>query len=62
MSLSTLLITAGALLALVIVVLAVVVLRDPGAAQRWDESIFRRPERPAKIAGEEQYYRPYWSR
>lgn len=36
-------------------------LRSTGLHQRiW--SIFRRPEPPAKVAGNEQYYRPYWSR
>jgi hypothetical protein len=62
MSLTTLLIIAGALIALVLVVLGVVVLRDPGAARSRIESLFRRPEPPAKTAGDEQYYRPYWSR
>jgi low affinity Fe/Cu permease len=62
MSLTTLLIAVAAILALVVVVVAVLVLRDPAAAQRRIESVFRRPERPAKIAGNEQYYRPYWSR
>ena len=38
------------------------VFRDPGAARRRIESLFRRPEKPARIAGREQYYRPYWSR
>jgi hypothetical protein len=41
---------------------AVLVLRAPGAAQRRVESVFRRPEGPPKTAGNEQYYRPYWSR
>ena len=62
MSLTTLLIIAGAVIALVLVVLGVVVLRDPGAARGRIESLFRRPEPPAKTAGDEQYYRPYWSR
>jgi hypothetical protein len=62
MSLSTLLIIVGAVAALVVVAVAVLVLRDPGAAQRRVESVFRRPEGPPKTAGNEQYYRPYWSR
>ena len=62
MSLSTLLIIAGAAIALVLAALAVLVLRDPRAAQRRVESVFRRPEATPKIAGNEQYYRPYWSR
>jgi hypothetical protein len=43
-------------------VVAVLVFRDPAATQRRIESVFRRPERPARTAGDEQYYRPYWSR
>lgn len=62
MSLSTLLILGGAAVAIVLVALAVLVLRNPGAAQRRVESLFRRPETPPKTAGNEQYYRPYWSR
>jgi hypothetical protein len=62
MSLTTLLIAAAALLALVVVAVAVLVLRDPGATQSRIESLFRRPERPPRTAGDEQYYRPYWSR
>jgi hypothetical protein len=60
--LTTLLIAVAALLALVVVAVAALVLRDPAAAQRRVESVFRRPERPARTAGDEQYYRPYWSR
>jgi Na+-transporting methylmalonyl-CoA/oxaloacetate decarboxylase gamma subunit len=62
MSVSTLLIIGGATVMLVLVALAALVLRDPGAAQRRVESVFRRPETPPKTAGNEQYYRPYWSR
>jgi hypothetical protein len=62
MSLTTLLIAAAGLLALAVVVVVALVLRDPGAAQRRIEAVFRRPERPARTAGDEQYYRPYWSR
>jgi hypothetical protein len=58
----TFLIITGAGLALVVLVGLVLVLRDPGAARRRIESAFRRPPRPHKTAGDEQYYRPYWSR
>jgi len=58
----TLLIIAGALLGLAIVVGLALILRDPVGARRRVESIFRRPPKPHKIAGNEQYYRPYWSR
>lgn len=62
MSLTTLLIAVAALLALVLVVAAVLIFRDPAATQRRIESVFRKPDRPARTAGDEQYYRPYWSR
>lgn len=62
MSLVTLVIIVGALLALVVVVGLALVLRNPGAVQRRIESVFRRPPKPPRIAGDEQYYRPYWSR
>jgi hypothetical protein len=62
MSLTTVLIAVAALLALAVVVVAVLVLRDPVATRRRVESAFRRPERPPRTAGDEQYYRPYWSR
>jgi hypothetical protein len=62
MSLTTLLIAVAALLALALVGVAFLVLRDPAAAQRRIESVFRRPDPPARTAGDEQYYRPYWSR
>ena len=62
MSLATLLIAAGALLALVLLALAVVVLRDPEGAKRRIERLFRRPPRPPRSPGDDHYYRPYWSR
>jgi len=62
MGLATVLIAVAALLALAVVVVAVLVVRDPAAARHRVESVFRRPERPARTAGDEQYYRPYWSR
>ena len=55
-----LVLTVVAIVAVVAVGL-VLVLRSTGLHQKiW--SIFRRPEPPAKTAGHEQYYRPYWSR
>ena len=62
MSLSTVLIVVAALFVLALVVVAVVALRDPAGARRRVESPFRRPEPPARTAGDEQYYRAYWSR
>ena len=62
MSLTTLLTILGAGLALVVVALGAYVLFNAGSVQRRIEGLFRRPERPAKTAGDEQYYRPYWSR
>jgi hypothetical protein len=54
------LIVAVALLALLIVV-AVLVLRDPQATRRRVEGFFRRAPKPAKAPGQGHYYRPYWS-
>ena len=61
MSLATVLIIAGAALALVLVGLGLVFFKSP-ALQGRIESLFRRPPKPHKTAGDEQYYRPYWSR
>jgi hypothetical protein len=62
LSITTLLITVGAIIALAVLVGLVLVFRDTSAAQRRIESLFRRPPGPHKTAGDEQYYRPYWSR
>jgi hypothetical protein len=62
MSLSTLLVIAGAVLALVVVTVAILAFRSPASLRSRIESLFRRPDPPAKTAGNEQYYRPYWSR
>ena len=62
MSLTNLLTILGAVLALLIVALGVYVLFNAAAVQRRIEGLFRRPERPGRTAGDEQYYRPYWSR
>ena len=50
--------------AVAVLVLAglVVVLRDPAAVRGRVEALFRRPDRPPRTAGDEQYYRPYWTR
>jgi hypothetical protein len=61
MSLSTLLVVAGAILALVVVAVAILAFRSPASLQRWMLTLFRRPDPPARTAGDEQYYRPYWS-
>jgi len=60
-SIDFLLIVAGAVLA-VIGIAAFILLRDPAATRRRIEAAFRRPGRPPRTAGSEQYYRPYWSR
>jgi hypothetical protein len=54
------LIVALALLGLLIVV-AVLVLRDPLATRRRVEGFFRQPPKPPKAPGQGHYYRPYWS-
>ena len=60
LSLAIPLVVGGALLAL-LVVLAVIVLRDPEASKRRVEALFRRERKPAKAPGQDHYYRPYWS-
>ena len=54
------LIVVGTLLVLLIVV-AVLVLRDPLASRRRVEGFFRQPPKPPKAPGQGHYYRPYWS-
>jgi len=49
-----------ALLALALVAALVAVLRDPKAARRRIESLFRRPDKPRPLEPD-HYYRPYWS-
>jgi hypothetical protein len=61
-SVVTLLVVAAALLALGIVVLAYLVLRDPAGTRRRVEAAFRRPAPPPGAPGHEHYYRPYWTR
>ena len=58
----TLLVVAGVLVGLAVVVGLALVFRDSTRTRRRIESIFRRPEKPHTVAGNEEYYRPYWSR
>ncbi len=51
----------GLLLALVLLVLLLPLLRNPGGAQRRVLALFRRPERSPAQPGADHYYRPYWS-
>jgi hypothetical protein len=60
-SIEILLIGAGVVLALAALV-AFLLFRDPAATARRVEAAFRRPRKPPRTAGDEQYYRPYWSR
>jgi len=62
LSLATLLIVAGVLVALVVLAVVFVVMRDRARTVRRVEAAFRGPVRPPKTAGNEQYYRPYWTR
>lgn len=61
LSITTVLTVAGTVLAIVLVGLGLVFFKS-SALQRRIESLFRRPPKPHKTAGDEQYYRPYWSR
>jgi hypothetical protein len=54
------LVVVGALVAL-LVVAAVLVLRDPAASRRRVEGLFRKPRKPPQSPGPDHYYRPYWS-
>jgi hypothetical protein len=60
-TIDTLLIVAGAVVA-VLVLVAFFLFRDPSATARRIEAAFRRPRKPPRTAGDEQYYRPYWTR
>jgi hypothetical protein len=57
---AVLLIVAFAILVLLGIV-AVLVRRDPQAAKRRVEGLFRRAPKPPKPPGQGHYYRPYWS-
>jgi len=50
-----------AVVAVLAVLAVVVLLRDPAAARRRVEALFRRPERKARPLEADHYYRPYWS-
>jgi len=54
------LVAVGALVALLVVV-AVLALRDKEASKRRVEALFRKPPKPPKAPGQDHYYRPYWS-
>jgi hypothetical protein len=60
MNLSLVVTVAGAILALLVVAVALVV-RDPEASKRRVEALFRRAPKPPKAPGQDHYYRPYWS-
>ena len=59
-SILILLIAAGAVLALLVLVV-VFTMRDPRGAARRVESLFRRPRKQPKQPGANHYYKPYWS-
>lgn len=52
---------AGGALLVVVVAVVALVLRDPEASKRRVEALFRRPRRPPLTPGSDHYYRPYWS-
>ncbi len=54
------LVAVGAIVAL-LVVAGVMARRDPEAAKRRVEALFRRAPKPPKPPGQDHYYRPYWS-
>jgi hypothetical protein len=60
LSIAVPLVVVGALLALLAVV-GVLTLRDPEAAKRRVEGLFRRAPKPPQAPGQDHYYRPYWS-
>jgi hypothetical protein len=50
-----------ALVGLALLVVLVPLLRDPGAASRRVQALFRKPEREPTPPKPDHYYRPYWS-
>lgn len=55
------LIAVGVLVALCVIVAVVLVARDPRAAARRVESLFRKPLGEPKKPGAGHYYKTYWS-
>lgn len=55
------LVAAGAVLALVVAVVAAVLTRNGKQAQRRVEALFRRPLSSPRKPGADHYYKPYWS-
>lgn len=55
------LVAVGAVLALAVLAVVVLVARDRPAAIRRVEGLFRRPLREAKKPGAGHYYKTYWS-
>ena len=55
------LVVAGAVLALLVLAVVALVVRDPRAAIRRVEGLFRRPLREARKPGPGHYYKTYWS-
>jgi hypothetical protein len=53
--------TVASVVAVVLLALVAVVLRDPRAAARRVEALFRKPPRPAAKPGSDHDYKPYWS-
>jgi predicted PurR-regulated permease PerM len=54
------LVAAGAVLALIVVV-AALLMRDGKRAQRRVEALFRKPLSSPTKPGADHYYKPYWS-
>ena len=46
---------------LAVLAVAALLLRDPKAAIRHVEALFRKPRKPARTPSEGHYYKPYWS-
>jgi len=55
------LIAVGVVVGLAVLAAVVLVARDPRAAARRVESLFRRPLGEPKKPGAGHYYKPYWS-
>jgi hypothetical protein len=55
------LIVVLALLALAVLAVLAALLRDPAAARRRVEALFRHPAKPAQPLAADHYSHPYWS-